>query len=117
MMETVVRVVVWGLVMASVSLLLTEIYLMASGWLVSRKPESPSRGSDTYRISFIREWSVRHPDGKNDRQYVHDVKDRIAKYVNGKDRTEAIRNFYSVERPEYTLIVGIERVALGNVFC
>lgn len=117
MMETVVRIVVWGLVVASGSLLLTEIYLMASGWLASRKPERPSRGSDTYRISFIREWSVRHPDGKNDRQYVHDAKDKIAKYVNGKDRSEAIRNFYSVERPEHTLIVGIERVALGNVFC
>lgn len=117
MMETVVRIVVWGLVVASVSLLLTEIYLMASGWLAYRKPERPSRGSNTYRISFIREWSVRHPDGKNDRQYVHDAKDKIAKYVNGKDRSEAIRNFYSVERPEHTLIVGIERVALGNVFC
>ena len=116
-METVARIVVWGLVVASGSLLLTEIYLMVSGWRMFRKTESPSRGSDTYRISFIREWSVRHPDGKNDSQYVHDAKDSIAKYVNGKDRSEAIRNFYSVERPEFTLIVGIERVALGDVFC
>lgn len=73
------------------------------------------RSSDTFRISFVRDFSIRESEGGG-RLFVYDTARRRAKYVHGRDKGDAVRNFYSMESPELTLITGIERVFLDGVF-